>query len=63
MAKLNLGPTLQEIVKETVYAVSSLIYPTEITNRLYFDLKPVPEDMYGRAEKEFEECKITRTLR
>ena len=57
MAKAKPSPTIVEIESELGYKVDSETYPDENLKRFYSDLRPIPNNPYGKARKEFEEYK------
>ncbi|KAI4265403.1 MAG: hypothetical protein L6R35_007117, partial [Caloplaca aegaea] len=67
MAKARAFPTLQEIEKKLGYKVDSLDYPNKNTDFFYLDLRQIPESVYWKTVREFEEyerrahCKDKRT--
>jgi len=55
MAKQRPTYTLSEIETRLGYNIDSLNYPDDFATRFYSDLRPVPERIDERAERELEE--------
>ncbi len=55
MAKRRPTLTLVEMERELGYKINSLNYPDDGVQRFYSDLRPVPNSLYERTKKEFEE--------
>jgi hypothetical protein len=55
MAKRKPTFTLVEMERKLGYKIDSLNYPDDGVKRFYSDLRPVPDSVYERTKKEFEE--------
>lgn len=55
MAKVRPSLTLVEMESKLGYKVDSLTYPDKSSERFYSDLRPIPNDRYGKIREEFEE--------
>ncbi|KAL8648634.1 MAG: hypothetical protein Q9210_004878 [Variospora velana] len=68
MAKSRPFPTLLEMERKLGYKVDSLNYPNKNTDCFYLDLRQIPESIYWKTVREFEEherrthCKDKRTI-
>ncbi len=62
MAKRKPILTLEEMERTLGYKIDSSNYPDEGLKRFYSDLRPVPNSVYGRTEKEFEEHEKQRSF-
>ncbi len=58
MAKRKPTPTLIEMERKLGYKVDDFNYGDERARRFYSDLRPVPNGLYERTKKEFEEHEI-----
>ena len=63
MAKRKPTLTLTEMEKKLGYKIDSLNYPDDGVNRFYSDLTPVPNSVYERTKREFEEHEKQRFLK
>jgi len=57
MAKRKPTRTLHEMEMELGYQINSSIYPAEAKTRFYSDLSPIPDGIYDKTKREFEELK------
>ena len=55
MAKRKPTLTLVEMERKLGYEIDSLNYPDDGVKRFYSDLRPVPNSVYERTKREFEE--------
>lgn len=63
MAKHRPTWTLAEMESEMGYQVESATSPSETVQRFYSDLRPVPDDIYERTKREFDEYKRLESLK
>jgi hypothetical protein len=63
MAKRKPTLTLMEMESKLGYKIDSLKYPDEGVKRFYSDLRPIPQSVYERTQREFEELQKQKSCK